>query len=515
MTTPEFKALNEVYLLEGAKERAKKTLLNKVRVDEYTAETLSTIFKGAAVIIGNMILSYVERTRGGLTQYTNGDTYDISSVVRNLSASFNGISDFIVVGLNGDISDYKNATFEELADAAQAWHDGLEAGDSEVGYIEENEIIDDYRKADGTGFYWADLHTNNSPEECERMGHCGRASYGTTLFSLREFRNQGGYLVNESHLTAAVDRSDGKVTQLKGKKNQKPSSKYHEHIIKLIEKGVFQKFRSEYEPESDFELDDLTDNQLKQLYSNKPSVFAFRKDKKVLYNAGIIKSVPKLPYSLNIEYKDLGDFLNTSKRHTSIDYTISLLQGDIPDYIYDYVPSDADLFTNLYGDNQKSVSTVIEHTLGIDNWYDHFDNDFDEALEALSKIKYSEYEYIKHALRDSYIQVAESDLINKAESAVIDALSDLGRVTHHAQHRNPYFQVDITDVYTMFGESAADQYEDEYEEDIDEYPKEFIETAIYKELGDEFNYDELQVREYDSDYIVSDREFNRVFKELF
>ena len=93
-------------------------------------------------------------------------------------------------------------------------------------YINEIIITDE----NGNGFYWADLNTKNSSEECNRMGHCGRSSYGS-LFSLRQnIPLNNKYKLNKSVLTAAIGE-DSILYQLKGVKNSKPKDEYHQYIL--------------------------------------------------------------------------------------------------------------------------------------------------------------------------------------------------------------------------------------------------------------------------------------------
>ena len=102
-------------------------------------------------------------------------------------------------------------------------------------YEEKHPIILDFRNQNGIGYYWVDLETYNSPEECERMGHCGRSSKGR-LLSLRSYRLYPGtdIKLNKSHLTAAIG-DDGIMYQLKGPKNSKPKEEYHPYILPLFD----------------------------------------------------------------------------------------------------------------------------------------------------------------------------------------------------------------------------------------------------------------------------------------
>ena len=136
----------------------------------------------------------------------------------------------------------------------------------DINYNEENEVLRDYRE-DGVGFYWVNLETNNSPEECERMGHCGRTNSNNTIYSLRETKRLNPkYTLNKSHLTAAVG-NDNVLYQMKGPKNSKPQEKFYPYIIDLLlNDDSIQSFGSEYDSASDFNLVDLSEEQIKKIY---------------------------------------------------------------------------------------------------------------------------------------------------------------------------------------------------------------------------------------------------------
>ena len=123
-----------------------------------------------------------------------------------------------------DISSLEENTWKEIHEKQFEWHKSLNIGDGSINYEETHPIIIDFRK-DSEGYYWVDLQTKNSDEECKRMGHCGRSSYGY-LYSLRSDKllPGGKFKLNRSHLTAAIG-TDGVLYQLKGPKNSKPKEK--------------------------------------------------------------------------------------------------------------------------------------------------------------------------------------------------------------------------------------------------------------------------------------------------
>lgn len=173
-----------------------------------------------------------------------------------------------------DLKQIKN--LEEALDKAIEWHDSLEAS----GKIEDEsgEIIKQYPE----GYYWIDLKTNNSQQEGNAMGHCGRDGQATTLLSLRNSKTK------EPHVTMAYNENTGKITQVKGKQNKKPIEKYMNFVMDLIKEmkssGKFTGFKWSYPLNGpDLSLEDQ-----KSLYS--PRELFFMKKQEIDQNYGNIWS---------------------------------------------------------------------------------------------------------------------------------------------------------------------------------------------------------------------------------
>ena len=247
------------------------------------------------------------------------DQMNSNGILRTARSKIQSIMDWVRVGLNGNLGEYKDLPFIDLVLHSKDWHDSLEIGQGDINYKEENPTILDYTDENGNGFYWADLNTNNSPEECERMGHCGRSSYGS-LFSLRQnIPLNNKYKLNKSVLTAAIGE-DGILYQLKGVKNSKPKDEYHQYILPLFfvldgpgeeDDYLIQGFGSEYASDQDFKLSDLPEETIKDLYQNRPELFSSRPMQRLLGQMGIIEVEP-LPttFTLEIKPEDFEDYID-------------------------------------------------------------------------------------------------------------------------------------------------------------------------------------------------------------
>lgn len=189
---------------------------------------------------------------------------DIKRYIKSLDGDYHHILDWLkgrnTLAPEHDQIDFKTLTFEIAEERSKEWHEKLK--EIQGGQIqgEQGEII----KTFPDGFYWIKIGQNYCPEEAKAMGHCGRAD-GTTLYSLR--RDKYPYV------TAAV-KENGVVTQMKGRANTKPKASLHKYIIPFIigENPNVSYFNSSYAPETDFNINDLSDAELKQVVNKKPTL---------------------------------------------------------------------------------------------------------------------------------------------------------------------------------------------------------------------------------------------------
>ena len=226
----------------------KDILINKLGLSIDNATLLDELCGPLSVWMANKLIDNTLVTINGLRDDYNV-TLNKTEIVRKMNdlnivranrQNITSIMDFIRIGLNGNISSIKDLPFTEIYDQSQEWHDSLELGTGQINYSEENPIVLDFRNEDGIGFYWVNLETKNSTEECKRMGHCGTSHYGI-LYSLRETKKLPGtkYTINNSISTAAIGE-DNILYQLKGPKNSKPKEELKKTAGKLIE-GLFKK----------------------------------------------------------------------------------------------------------------------------------------------------------------------------------------------------------------------------------------------------------------------------------
>jgi len=203
--------LREGLIVEASK---KQILTQKIGWDEESADMLDRLCGPLSVLIGNKIIEQGVNERGtfpdNITQAQKHkmviDELNYEKYIRSNRQIITSIMDWIRVGLNGNLGENKNLSFRDLYLASNKWHDELEVGQGDINYIEENPIILDFRDENGNGFYWADLQTSSSKEECDRMGHCGTSGAGD-IYSLRQvIPLSEKHKLNKSILTAAIGK---------------------------------------------------------------------------------------------------------------------------------------------------------------------------------------------------------------------------------------------------------------------------------------------------------------------
>jgi len=224
-------------------ESKKEILMDKLGLKEDIAQIFDEICGKLSIWMANKYLKYFYEDNKTMSEpgVLHKDILDwakhrFNSIpISNFRRVLPGIMDYIRVGLNGNKSSLDDLSIVQIASLSSQWHDSLNIGDGSINYIENAPILIDFRNENGEGYYWADLNVKNSPEECERMGHCGRSSSGN-LYSLRSFNQLPGgkFKVNKSHLTASIS-NDGIIYQLKGPKNSKPKEEYHKFILPLFD----------------------------------------------------------------------------------------------------------------------------------------------------------------------------------------------------------------------------------------------------------------------------------------
>ena len=433
-------------IMEASK---KDVLVNKLGLREEHAEFFDRTCGGLSVMIFKKYLRFIfqfMKNSPGEEFTTLTEKEVIEALNRNPSIPaahkqrIQSIMDWVRVGLNGRLNQYQDLTFSELYNESEEWHNSLNLGQGDINYKEENTIIKDFRDADGYGFYWVDLNTNTSDEECKRMGHCGRTGSNNNLYSLRENKKLPGgkFTLNKSHLTSSIG-NDGILYQLKGPKNSKPQEEFHQYILPLFfvlggrgeqEDYLIQGFGSEYASNLDFKITDLPDETIKQLYEQRPELFESYSLRSKLKEMGLIEMPGLQNFVLSIpthaidRYVD-GDWLIGRRRWTdaqgnkreSKSYFFETLLTD-PWEIWQNYNSDWEGAVDYYlnKENEKKIRDYLISLAENPNEYEESSTkELIEDLDEENDVRNAISEAVNQAEADDYTDALRKHLESKLE----------------------------------------------------------------------------------------------------
>jgi hypothetical protein len=169
---------------------SKMRQLKQLGLNDNASERLDRVCGGLSLWMAYVLIKHIiaESSQASSTPMTK--EMAVSALNESVTRYIQGITsimDWISVGLDGEYKEYKNASYSDLLQFSDEWHDSLSADeDGEINYNEVGKIILDLRDNNGIGYYWVNLGTSSCNEESRRMGHCGTSGYGNTIYSLRE-----------------------------------------------------------------------------------------------------------------------------------------------------------------------------------------------------------------------------------------------------------------------------------------------------------------------------------------
>lgn len=167
--------------------------------------------------------------------------------------------------------------FDKLEDLENEWQ--AKIGTEAVKIQEDDKII---LKFDGNMAWWL-LPRSGCQDEANAMRHCGNVptqKHGQRILSFRTHID-GDYW--KPHLTFILDENRY-LGEMKGRSNDKPAEKYHPYITALLKKQKLIKGikGGGYEPQNNFSLDDLDENERDELVQMNPNLMSifdkYRKD---------------------------------------------------------------------------------------------------------------------------------------------------------------------------------------------------------------------------------------------
>jgi hypothetical protein len=170
---------------------------------------------------------------------------------------------------NGDYSQIIDKTINDIHLMYSDWYKVVGHTFTTFNYIENNNIIFDYR-INGIGYYWVDLNCYYSSEMLFRLHNCARVNSYQNFLELREYTNDG---YNHSRVVIVIDKS-GFINQIKGDYDIKPNMIYKDYIYDLfLNYKELCGFKFMFKNTTNFTLKDLSSDELNNLKKIRPELF--------------------------------------------------------------------------------------------------------------------------------------------------------------------------------------------------------------------------------------------------
>lgn len=296
----------------------------------------------------------------------------------------------------------------------------------------------------GNGWYWVNLDTDYCDLESRAMGHCGNAgNRNSTLLSLRKLIKKSqspSTWVWEPHVTFELEE-DGMLGQMKGKANDKPESKYHGMIVALLLHKDTVSSRGDtdfyikgirgggYKPETNFSLDDLTEEQAEEVVKQNPNldIMALLKAEfgdKVVENKTNLGTMIRIDgfqiYSQNSRMAGLDDLYEEKRNGVSKVTVVDMCKGEHiegMDFEYDNVHDILNYYT-IDATNKATIEKFLDENYS--DWREEND-DWEEY------VKEQEPDEIVNALQ-------QADMYTRENSAQDDMWKDFKKAVNSSDY---------------------------------------------------------------------------------
>jgi hypothetical protein len=221
------------------------------------------------------------------------------------------------------------------------------------------------------GFYWLNLNRSYCRDEADVMGHCGNASEGEKLYSLRD--RQG-----RPYITASLNKDDEMCSQIYGRANTTPLEKYHEKILTLLGELNITKVKKQSYGEGSLDVEEDISDGLKEWFEDKYNYYPSKggiSDADIKRGDEIINDVNnKILYSgVHIDHSDeyisafINGFLNFPYLETDEDFWETdlgkIISEKVDDKFYNFEVND-------YGASFSGSDNSPSYDGETDNGYD-------------------------------------------------------------------------------------------------------------------------------------------------
>lgn len=366
---------------------------------------------------------------------------DISHVeAQELSNQLRYIKDWDSDVERTDKTDIKTLTWEQALEKAREYHREKAENALSSGLKAKSDQTYVMKFPDGS--YWLNLKTKYCREEGDAMGHCGNASNGGILYSLRD--KQG-----VPSITAEIDLPAKTANQIYGRGNSVPAEKYHERILQLIGKLNIQTVKvKDYGGKSLNVEEDISD-ELKEWFEEEynyyPTTGGVTEKVWIITKERIDEELANLNHVSVYIDEDIDE-------HFEVAFVRPMINVEFPFLITDF-------WKTLPG---KKLTEYIER------FFNARDKNIDETVITFSS-------------DPKPLNVSDADSLSESADDIISDLQELDENISGA----------VEDFIKNIAERDYDYLIKDYE-DGDEVPKEWRELSskfeFYKRAEDVFNY---------------------------
>jgi hypothetical protein len=466
--------------------------------------------------------------------YKNNNGKEIVDKVKlsrnNLKFSifFGYFKDFIIINYFQIKSKLNSTSYtpDDINQDYQKWQESLARKNVYKG--KEGRLILDLTSIGWKGWKWVSLDKPYCDQEAKAGSHCGNIGWvsGDNILSLRD---PDGFV----HLTFI--ENDGILGQMKGKANSKPLIKYHPPIIELLKLDLIRGVvGGGYEPEKNFKIEDLTEDEQTMLLKMKPELvdekiraIKYFLDAKKSETKEKIKKLNKFfNSSITIDknndfvlekFKKPSDFImymfdftkiNLSKKfnYKTLDEIWNYKQDDdefdsnkTDDFNYDSDPNfktNNNLINKAIKTINKSNTQIIKRYFRVQDIEDVIDDyDFiDFVSQAIYKnYKYSIKEKVLEEFRRSFSDKSQLISIKLGEQGEISIIANIEKIIDEAFNKINKGEI-IFDMYDIIQNVTFDYIPDEENLKPDFEENEFNKNLKYViqnsvDLLDKLKYD--------------------------
>jgi len=281
--------------------------------------------------------------------------------------------------------------------------------------------------------------------------------------------------------------------------------------LKYSSQYAFNGFGSEYASNEDYGFDDMSKEQIQELYELNPKIFEDFGGQITLYENGIIKEEPNSKFTLSKQARYVEDLLNGASNYRD-GLIENILLGDT-DSLYDYESySQDDIMRNYFSDINKENIDAIEEKIAeitnisieevkengaeyylsgdyrddIDEEYD-FDIIFNTISRAIDEATASDYySYLYKQLKNSLEELGD---VKKLDDEGVEIEIDLSNLLTSSQISSYYKEV-AGNLQDIFFEAESNGDIDLPKFDIDDRYSPYAPYAEKKPFNEYLSYAE-------------------------